>query len=74
MDDSLVSGGIPRCVFALDGDEKVKKIFNDADAAHAKWQTDGSSYWECCDQILSGKAEGSRYYPRIITSALWMEK
>jgi hypothetical protein len=65
---------VARRVFGLDQDEKVKQIFAAADAAHVKWQTDGSSYWACCDQIVSGKAQGSRYYPRIITSALWMEK
>ncbi len=65
---------VARRVFGLEQDEKVKQIFAAADAAHVKWQTDGSSYWACCDQIVSGKAQGSRYYPRIITSALWMEK
>jgi hypothetical protein len=65
---------VARRVFGLDQDEKVKQIFTAADAAHVKWQTDGSSYWACCDQIVSGKAQGSRYYPRIVTSALWMEK
>ncbi len=65
---------VARRVFGLDQDEKVKQIFTAADAAHVKWQTEGSSYWACCDQIVSGKAQGSRYYPRIITSALWMEK
>ncbi len=65
---------VARRVFGLDQNAKVKQIFTAADAAHVKWQTDGSSYWACCDQIVSGKAQGSRYYPRIITSALWMEK
>jgi xylan 1,4-beta-xylosidase len=65
---------VARRVFGLDQDEKVKQIFADADAAHVKWQTEGSSYWACCDQLVSGKAYGSRYYPRIITSTLWMEK
>jgi xylan 1,4-beta-xylosidase len=65
---------VARRLFGLDQDEKVKQIFTAADAAHVKWQTEGSSYWACCDQIVSGKAHGSRYYPRIITSALWMEK
>jgi len=65
---------VARRMFALDQDDQVKQLFAAADAAHVKWQTDGSSYWACSDQILSGKAHGSRYYPRIITSALWMEK
>jgi hypothetical protein len=58
----------------LDGQEQIKRIMAEADAAHVRWQTDGSSYWACCDQIVSGKAHGSRYYPRIITAALWLEK
>ena len=65
---------VARRVFGLDQDEKLNQIFAAADAAHVKWQTEGSSYWACCDQIVSGKAQGSRYYPRIITSALGMEK
>ena len=44
-----------------------------ADAAHVRWQTDGSAYWACCDQIVNGVARGSRYYPRIITAALWRD-
>ena len=35
-----------------------------ADAAHARWQTDGSGYWACSDQFVNGEAKGSRYYPR----------
>ena len=65
---------VARRVFGLDQDEKVKQIFTTADAAHVKWQTDGSSYWACSDQIVSGKAHGSRYYPRIITSTLWLDQ
>ena len=65
---------VARRVFNLDDDEQVNRLFAAADAAHVKWQTDGSSFWACCDQIVSGKAQGSRYYPRIITSALWLEK
>jgi hypothetical protein len=36
-----------------------------------KWKTEGSSYSACV--IVSGEGKPSRYYPRIITSALWME-
>jgi hypothetical protein len=61
-------------VFHLDQDAKIAEIFRKADAAHVKWQTVGSSYWACCDQIVSGEGKASRYYPRIITTALWMEK
>jgi hypothetical protein len=65
---------VARRVFGLDQDEQVRQIFTAADKAHVQWQTDGSSYWACCDQIVSGKAQGSRYYPRIVTSMLWMDQ
>jgi len=64
---------VTRRVFALDAEPEVAEVFRQADAAHVKWQTEGSSYWACCDQIVSGEGKASRYYPRIITSALWME-
>ena len=44
------------------------------DEEHNRWQTDGSGYWACSDQFVSGEAKGSRYYPRIITAALWLEE
>jgi hypothetical protein len=64
---------VTRRVFHLDQDAGVAEVFGKADAAHVKWQTEGSSYWACCDQIVSGEGKASRYYPRIITSALWMD-
>ena len=64
---------VTRKVFHLGADPEVAAVFRQADAAHLKWQTEGSSYWACCDQIVSGEGKASRYYPRIITSALWME-
>ena len=64
---------VTRKVFHLDADPQVAEVFRLADAAHVKWQTEGSSYWACCDQIVSGEGKASRYYPRIITSALWMQ-
>ncbi|MGZ4815990.1 MAG: glycoside hydrolase family 52 protein, partial [Terriglobales bacterium] len=64
---------VTRKVFHLDQDPKVADVFQKADAAHVRWQTEGSSYWACCDQIVSGEGKASRYYPRIITSALWMD-
>jgi hypothetical protein len=64
---------VTRKVFHLDDDPQVAEVFRQADAAHVKWQVEGSSYWACCDQIVSGEGKASRYYPRIITSALWME-
>lgn len=64
---------VTRKVFHLDSDPKVAEVFRNADAAHVQWQTVGSSYWACCDQIVSGEGKASRYYPRIITSALWLD-
>ena len=64
---------VTRKVFHLDEDPQVAEVLRNADAAHVKWQTEGSSYWACCDQIVSGEGKASRYYPRIITSALWMD-
>ena len=64
---------VTRKVFHLDADPGVAEVLRHADAAHLKWQTEGSSYWACCDQIVSGEGKASRYYPRIITSALWLE-
>lgn len=44
-----------------------------ADAAHAHWQIqEKSAYWACSDQMVEGVAAGSRYYPRIVTTCLWM--
>ncbi len=64
---------VTRKVFGLDKDPEVSKVFEKADAAHVTWQAVGSAYWACCDQIVSGEGKASRYYPRIITSALWMD-
>ncbi|MBA3686043.1 MAG: beta-xylosidase [Planctomycetes bacterium] len=46
----------------------------DSHAAHAHWQQVGSAEWAMCDQIIAGKAIGSRYYPRCVTADLWREK
>jgi hypothetical protein len=54
-------------------DVHVAELFRAADAAHVRWQTDGSGYWACSDQFVNGGAKGSRYYPRIITAALWLD-
>ena len=65
---------VAREVLGVTSDQKMAKLFADADAAHVKWQTDGSGYWACSDQFVSGVAKGSRYYPRIITAALWLTR
>lgn len=61
-------------VFHLDDEPKIAEVFRKAGAGDVKWQTEGSSYWACCEQIVSGEGKASRYYPRIITSALWIEE
>jgi hypothetical protein len=53
---------------------RIAQLFDTADEAHVKWQTDGSGYWACSDQFVNGIAKGSRYYPRIITAALWLDE
>ncbi len=44
-----------------------------ADEAHEAWQKEGCGYWAFCDQILDGKPVGSKYYPRGVTSILWLD-
>jgi xylan 1,4-beta-xylosidase len=62
-----------RAVFGMQSDKQIAGLFARADAAHVRWQTEGeSAYWACSDQMVNGVAKGSKYYPRIITSALWL--
>jgi hypothetical protein len=63
-----------RAVLKLDEDPAIREIFEKSDAAHVKWQIEGSSYWACSDQILSGTAVGSKYYPRCVTAVLWLKE
>ncbi|GAA0554501.1 hypothetical protein FHS83_001754 [Rhizomicrobium palustre] len=64
---------VTRRVFGLNANPAVAEVIKKADAAHVTWQAVGSAYWACCDQIVSGEGKASRYYPRIITSALWID-
>lgn len=44
-----------------------------ADKAHAAWLLHPElSYWCWSDQIVEGKITGSKYYPRGVTSILWL--
>ncbi|RCW43497.1 glycoside hydrolase family 52 protein [Paenibacillus prosopidis] len=46
-----------------------------ADAAHVAWLTHPElSIWSWSDQIISGRITGSKYYPRGVTSILWLEE
>jgi hypothetical protein len=66
---------VARTILRLEqADPRIAQILRKADSAHVRWQTDGSGYWACSDQFVSGEAKGSRYYPRIITAALWLEE
>lgn len=43
-----------------------------ADRAHADWQRLGAADHAVSDQFTAGVAKGSLYYPRIVTSTLWL--
>ncbi len=46
-----------------------------ADAAHVNWLLHKElSYWSWSDQIISGRITESKYYPRGVTSILWLEE
>jgi len=45
-----------------------------ADRAHADWQRIGAADHGISDQFRSGVAMGSLYYPRIVTSVLWLDE
>jgi hypothetical protein len=46
-----------------------------ADRAHVAWLLDEeNAYYAWSDQMLEGKAVGSRYYPRGVTSVLWLSQ
>ncbi|MFA9557075.1 glycoside hydrolase family 52 protein [Evansella sp. AB-rgal1] len=60
---------IARHILDLPWDEKGAK----ADAAHVEWLTHPTlSVWSWSDQIISGEISGSKYYPRGVTSILWL--
>ena len=50
-------------------DERTRR-----DAAHVRWQCVGSADWAATDQVDSsnGKDLGSRLYPRLVSSILWL--
>lgn len=62
---------IARRLLGWTWDEKGEK----ADAAHVEWLTHPTlSVWSWSDQIISGEIAGSKYYPRGVTSILWLEE
>jgi len=47
----------------------------DADGAHRAWLLkEENLYFAWSDQMTSGVAKGSKYYPRGVTSILWLEE
>ncbi|MBO8165127.1 MAG: beta-xylosidase [Brevibacillus sp.] len=62
---------IARKILGLPWDEKGKQ----ADRAHVQWLTHPElSVWSWSDQIINGKISASKYYPRGVTSILWLEE
>ncbi|OCT11861.1 beta-xylosidase [Paenibacillus pectinilyticus] len=62
---------IARQILGMPWDEKGAA----ADAAHVKWLTHPTlSIWSWSDQVISGEIVGSKYYPRGVTSILWLEE
>lgn len=46
-----------------------------ADRAHRDWLLlEPNRYWAWSDQMTSGIAKGSKYYPRGVTAILWLEE
>jgi hypothetical protein len=59
---------VAETIFGLKPDEK-------ADRAHEAWLLDAKNhYWAWSDQIVSGEAKGSKYYPRGVTAILWLDR
>ncbi|CAN5333535.1 hypothetical protein BH09PLA1_BH09PLA1_31360 [soil metagenome] len=65
---------VAREIFRLGDDPKMAETLRRADIAHMKWQTEGAAGAACADQFVNGQAVGSRFYPRCITTALWLDK
>ncbi len=57
--------------------ERILRVDTDyarADDTHEKWLVDArNSYWAWSDQMVSGEAMASKYYPRGVTSILWLD-
>ena len=59
---------VARQVFALPDDPA-------ADETHRVWLLDNdNAYFAWSDQMVSGKAKGSKYYPRGVTAWLWLRE
>ena len=70
---NLDENGKERPAQAEPGTPNLAGGWEKSDAAHVRWITEGeSAYWAASDQFITGIAKGSRYYPRLITTALWL--
>ncbi len=46
-----------------------------SDEAHENWlKSPSNAYWAWGDQFYAGELKGSRYYPRGVTSVLWLDE
>jgi hypothetical protein len=62
---------VVRRILGMSGDH----VTSNADKAHVAWLKDGrNAYWSWSDQIVAGIAQGSKYYPRGVTSILWLSE
>ncbi|XEC97090.1 glycoside hydrolase family 52 protein [Paenibacillus tarimensis] len=62
---------IARKILSFEWDDAGKS----ADAAHVAWLTHPQhSYWSWSDQIVAGVITASKYYPRGVTSILWLKE
>lgn len=54
---------------------KESYVGESADEAHADWLLNPENlYWAWSDQMTSGVAHGSKYYPRGVSAVLWFEE
>ncbi|CAM4437771.1 glycoside hydrolase family 52 protein [Paenibacillus tarimensis] len=62
---------IARKILGFEWDETGRA----ADTAHVGWLTHPEhSYWSWSDQIVAGVITASKYYPRGVTSILWLKE
>ncbi|HEX4086016.1 MAG TPA: glycoside hydrolase family 52 protein [Chthoniobacteraceae bacterium] len=63
------------CQFVAEHVLGMEMDMESADEAHASWLLDERNlYWAWSDQMVAGEARGSRYYPRGVTSILWLKQ
>lgn len=68
MSKIFINQYVAENVFGFTGDRV------NCDAVHVSWQQNGSADWGATDQVDSrnGKDKGSRLYPRLVSSFLWL--